>query len=65
MKVPLPTSVMNHSLVTPSSVAWVMYQKYVQAVPLFRQEKEWERMGLVLPRFDHGLLGQPMFGAIF
>ena len=50
MKAPVPTSLMNHSLATPSSVAWVMYQKYVQAVPLYRQEKEWERMGLMLSR---------------
>ena len=50
MKAPAPTSLMNHSLASPSSVAWVMYQKYVQAVPLYRQEKEWERMGLMLSR---------------
>ena len=43
-----PTSLMNHSLASPSSVANVMYQKYVNSVPLYRQEKEWERMGLSL-----------------
>lgn len=31
-----PTSLMNHSLASPSSVANVMYQKYVNAVPLYR-----------------------------
>lgn len=45
-----PTSVMNHSLASPSSVAYVMYQKYVQGVPLYRQEKDWKRMGLLLSR---------------
>ena len=45
-----PTSLMNHSLASPSSVANVMYQKYVNSVPLYRQEKEWERMGLSLSR---------------
>ena len=45
-----PTSLMNHSLASPSSVANVMYQKYVNAVPLYRQEKEWENMGLSLSR---------------
>ncbi|SHK29421.1 Transposase [[Clostridium] lactatifermentans DSM 14214] len=40
-----PTSLMNHSLASPSSVAYVMYQKYVNAVPLYRQEKDWEQMG--------------------
>lgn len=45
-----PTSLMNHSLASPSSVAYVMYQKYVQGVPLYRQEKDWERMGISLSR---------------
>lgn len=45
-----PTSLMNHSLASPSSVANVMYQKYVNAVPLYRQEKEWKNMGLALSR---------------
>ena len=45
-----PTSLMNHSLASPSSVAHVMYQKYVNSVPLYRQEKDWEQMGLILKR---------------
>lgn len=35
-----PTSLMNHSLASPSSVANVMYQKYVNSIPLYRQEKD-------------------------
>ena len=27
-----------------------MYQKYVQGIPLYRQEKDWERMGILLSR---------------
>ena len=50
MKANTPTSLMNHSLASPSSVANVMYQKYVNSVPLYRQEKEWEQMGLSLSR---------------
>ncbi len=45
-----PTPVLNHSAASPSSVAWVMYQKYGNAVPLYRQEAEWERMGMKLTR---------------
>ena len=41
---------MNHSLASSSSVANVIYQKYVNGVPLYRQEKDWERMGIVLSR---------------
>lgn len=46
----VPTSLMNHSLASPSSVANVMYQKYVNSIPLYRQEKDWEQMGLILRR---------------
>ena len=45
-----PTSLMNHSLASPSSVAHVMYEKYVKSVPLYRQEKDWMDMGLSLSR---------------
>ena len=45
-----PSSLMNHSLASPSSVANVMYQKYVNSMPLYRQEKDWERLGIALSR---------------
>lgn len=45
-----PSSLMDHSLASPSSVANVMYQKYVNSVPLYRQEKDWEHLGLALSR---------------
>ena len=41
-----PTSLMNHSLASPTAVAHVMYQKYVNSMPLYRQEQEWKQMGL-------------------
>ena len=41
-----PKSVLNHSLASPSSVARVMYQKYVNGIPLYRQEKDWEQVGI-------------------
>ena len=45
-----PTSLMNHSLASPSSVANLMYQKYVNSIPLYRQEKTWEQLGISLSR---------------
>lgn len=39
-KAQTPKSLMNHSLASPSSVANVMYQKYVNSIPLHRQEKD-------------------------
>ena len=49
-KADTPTSVLNHSLASPSSVARVMYQKYVNSIPLYRQEKDWEQVGIGLSR---------------
>jgi len=49
-KAPVPAPVMPRSLASATSVAWVMYQKYALAVPLYRQEKEWLRMGIALTR---------------
>ena len=49
-KAAVPKSVLNHSLASPSSVSYVMYQKYVNSVPLYRQEKDWEQMGIALSR---------------
>ena len=49
-KASAPSSLMNHSLASPSSVAQVMYQKYVNSVPLYRQEKDWEQLGISLSR---------------
>lgn len=46
----VPRSLMNHSLASPSSVANVMYQKYVNAMPLYRQEQAFKDMGIDLTR---------------
>ena len=45
-----PPSLMKHSLASPSSVAEVMTRKYVDGVPLARQEKIWKREGIELTR---------------
>lgn len=41
---------MKHSLASPSSVAWAMYQKYANGLPLYRQEKDWKQYGIDLNR---------------
>lgn len=46
----VPVPLMKHSLASPSTVAHVMYQKYVNAMPLYRQSKDWEQMGVKIPR---------------
>lgn len=49
-KASVPAPVMPRFLASATSVAWIMYQKYALAVPLYRQEKEWLRMGIALTR---------------
>lgn len=46
----VPAPVLTHSFASPSIVAWVMYQKYMMSVPLYRQEKDFKRMGAELKR---------------
>lgn len=47
---PVPAPVLTHSIASPSSVAWILYQKYVLSVPLYRQERDFQRMGAALKR---------------
>lgn len=49
-KSPMPYPVVQHSMASPSTVAWVMHQKFVNALPLYRQEKEWKTLGVNLSR---------------
>ena len=45
-----PAPLMKHSLASPSTVAYIMTQKYVDGLPLARQEKIWVREGISLSR---------------
>lgn len=49
-KAAVPAKVLPHSIATHSLVAQVMYQKFAMGIPLARQENDFYRMGLVLPR---------------
>ena len=50
VKAPVPAPVIKKSLASASTVAHVMYQKYVNGMPLYRQEKDWATQGLILSR---------------
>ena len=50
IKAPHPQALLRGSLVSPSLEAAVMNAKYVNAVPLYRQEQEFERCGLHISR---------------
>lgn len=46
----VPSPLIKHSPASPTTVAYVMYQKYINAMPLYRQEKEWKQMGAPVKR---------------
>lgn len=46
----MPAPVLPGSFVSPSLMAYVMHQKYVLALPLYRQEQEFKNLGLALSR---------------
>ena len=50
IKAPHPRNLLHGSLVSPSLAAAVINGKYVNAVPLYRLEKEFERYGLAITR---------------
>jgi transposase len=50
VKAPMPEPVIKGSAASPSSVAHIMTQKYVNAVPLYRQEQEFLMNGILLSR---------------
>jgi transposase len=47
---PMPNPVLPGSLASPSALSFIMCQKFIDAVPLYRQEKQMERHGLELSR---------------
>ena len=47
---PMPMPVYPGSLASPSAMAHTMCQKYVDSVPLYRQEQQFARMGYTLSR---------------
>lgn len=47
---PMPAPVLPGSLVSPSAMAYIMTQKYVDGLPLYRQEQQLSRLGIELSR---------------
>ncbi|MDR0314817.1 MAG: IS66 family transposase [Oscillospiraceae bacterium] len=50
VKAAMPEPVIKGSFASPESVAHIMTQKFVTGVPLYRQEQEWNRQGIMLSR---------------
>ena len=49
-KAEAPEAFIPHSFCSPELLAHIIFQKYVQAVPLYRQEKEYAALGISLSR---------------
>lgn len=47
---PMPAPVLPGSLASPSAMAHIMTQKYVEGLPLYRQEQQLARLGIGLSR---------------
>lgn len=50
----MPAPAFPKSIASPSIMAYIMTQKYVEGLPLYRQEKHFERMGIFLSRQTMG-----------
>jgi transposase len=50
VKAKMPNPVIPKGLASPSAVAFIMTQKFADGLPLYRQEKQLERMGIPLNR---------------
>jgi len=49
-KTAAPSPVIKGSFASPEAVAYTAHQKFVMGIPLYRQEQEWQRKGVLLPR---------------
>ncbi|AZV43854.1 transposase [Peribacillus asahii] len=50
----MPAPAFPKSIASPSIMAYIMTQKYVEGLPLYRHEKHFERMGIYLSRQTMG-----------
>ena len=54
IKSEVPEPVIKHSLASPSAAASVIYQKFINSMPLARQEKDWSYNGVNIGRATLG-----------
>ena len=57
VKPQVPQALAGKGLVAASAVAWTMYQKYADGLPLYRQEKDWKQYGAQISRTALVLVG--------
>ena len=49
---PVPPQIIPKSIATPGLLAYVLVSKFCDAIPFYRQEKQFARIGVELPRGD-------------
>ncbi len=49
---PVPPQIIPKSIVTPGLLAYVLVSKFCDAIPFYRQEKQFSRIGIELSRVD-------------
>jgi transposase len=49
---PVPAQIIDKSIATPGLLAFVLVSKFCDAIPFYRQEKQFARIGIELPRGD-------------
>ena len=47
---PMPRTIIDKGIATPGLLAWVVTAKFADALPLYRQERQFARIGVDLPR---------------
>ena len=50
LKAEMPKPMIKGSFASPEAIAHIASQKFVMGIPLYRQEQEWERNGILLSR---------------
>ena len=50
IKSQVPAALVGKGPASASTVAWTMYQKYANGLPLYRQEKDWKQYGAKISR---------------
>jgi transposase len=62
VKAKAPEPLIPYSYASASSVAWIMYQKYANAMPLYRQEADWKQLGV---NFSRATMANPAMRLLF
>ncbi len=49
---PIPPQIIEKGIATPGLLAYILVSKFCDAIPFYRQEKQFARIGIELPRSD-------------